>query len=239
MCHPLIEVDDLSKSYGGPPVVDGLSFTVSAGRITGFLGPNGAGKSTTMRCMVGLDRPDKGQVTFGGIVYQDLPRPASMVGCVFDGVAAHPNRRAIDHLRWVAAAQGLDTGRAARMLDEVGLASAARVKVAKFSLGMRQRLALATSLLGDPRVLLLDEPLNGLDPDGVYWMRGLLASLAEQGRAILVSSHLLAEMALTADALVVIGDGHLLAAGTLDELVDGHGSLESAYLALTRTGGVR
>lgn len=236
MLGPLIEVDHLTKTYGRHPVVDALSFRVEPGHVTGFLGPNGAGKSTTLRCMVGLDHPDAGQVTFDGLDYRTMARPSSLVGCVFDSGGAHPARRAIDHLRWVAAAQGNQGFDAASLLERVGLGHAARAKVGGFSLGMRQRLGLATALIGDPSVLLLDEPLNGLDPDGVHWMRSLLTEFAANGGTILISSHLLAELALTADHLVIITAGRLAAAGSLVELTAGFDTLEDAYFALTRGG---
>jgi ABC-2 type transport system ATP-binding protein len=233
MSSPSVEVRDLTKRYDGRAVVDQLSFDLQPGRITGFLGPNGAGKSTTMRCMVGLDRLDGGSVRIGGRSYEELPRPLSAVGAVLDDGDFHPGRSAHDHLAWVAQSQGLPAERADQLLAVVGLESVARQRVGGFSLGMRQRLGLATALVGDPSVLLLDEPLNGLDPEGVHWVRTLLRRCAAEGRTVLVSSHLLHEMAVVADHLVVIAQGRLLADQPTVDLVGRHGSLEEAFMALT------
>ena len=233
MPTPSVEVRDLTKRYDGRTVVDHLSFDLHPGRITGFLGPNGAGKSTTMRCMVGLDRLDGGSVRIGGRTYEDLPRPLAAVGAVLDDGDFHPGRSARDHLTWVAQSQGLTAGRAEELLAVVGLESVARQRVGGFSLGMRQRLGLATALVGDPAVLLLDEPLNGLDPEGVHWVRTLLRRCAAEGRTVLVSSHLLHEMAVVADHLIVIAQGRLLADQGTGDFVGHHGSLEAAFMALT------
>jgi len=234
MATPSVEVRDLTKRYDREPVVDRLTFDLQPGRVTGFLGPNGAGKSTTMRLMVGLDRPDAGEVRFGGRPFVELERPLTTVGAVLDGGGAHPGRSAVEHLRWVAASQGMARGRADQLVEEVGLGSVARRRVRTFSLGMRQRLGLATALIGDPPVLLLDEPLNGLDPEGVHWMRGLLLRFAAEGRTVLVSSHLLSEISLVADHVIVIGRGRLLADSPIADVVGTHASLEDAFMEMTR-----
>jgi ABC-2 type transport system ATP-binding protein len=216
----VIEVRDLCKSYGGKVVIDHLSFTVEPGRVTGFLGPNGAGKSTTMRLIVGLDRPTGGDATIGGIHYADLPRPLRVVGALLDAGAAHKGRSAFDHLLYLAQTQGIARRRVDEVLDLVGLHDVARERAGSFSLGMGQRLGLAAALLGDPEVLILDEPVNGLDPDGIMWIRNLVIHLAGEGRTILVSSHLMSEMAATASQLVVIGRGRLIAACTTHEFIE-------------------
>ncbi|MDT0308923.1 ATP-binding cassette domain-containing protein [Streptomyces sp. DSM 44917] len=214
-----VEVRGLSKRYGRTVAVDGLSFTVRPGRVTGLVGPNGAGKSTTMRVIVGLDRPDGGSALIGGVPYRELRRPVCAVGTTLEASAAHPGRSARDHLRWMARAAGLPGRRVAEVLELVGLASAARRAAGGFSLGMRQRLGIAAALLGDPPVLIFDEPVNGLDPEGVRWIRGLLRSLAAEGRAVLVSSHLMSELEGTADHLLVMGRGRLLADTGVRELL--------------------
>ncbi len=214
-----IEVDRLTKRFGRTLAVDGLSFDVRAGSVTGFVGPNGAGKSTTMRMILGLDRPDGGRALVNGKRYVDLRTPLCEVGALFDAGAVHPGRRASDHLLWLARSNGLPRRRVKEVLDLVGLASVARRRVRGFSLGMRQRLGIAAALLGDPPVLLLDEPVNGLDPEGIVWIRGLLRSLAAEGRAVLVSSHLMSELEDTADRLVVIGRGRLIADTGIAELL--------------------
>jgi ABC-2 type transport system ATP-binding protein len=208
----MITVSQLSKRYGKHLVVDDMSFEVAAGRVTGFVGPNGAGKSTTMRMMVGLTRPDRGEVRYGGVRYTDLLRPARVVGSVLDARCMHPGRTARDHLHAIAALSGIPHRRVGDVLHEVGLDAAAGQRAGGFSLGMRQRLALAGALLGQPVVLLLDEPSNGLDPDGIRWLRGSLRTFADQGGTVFVSSHLIAELAMFADDLVVVGGGRLLAA---------------------------
>jgi len=214
----MINVDHLTKRYGTVVAVDGLSFEVGSGRITGFLGPNGAGKTTTLRMLLGLTAPTSGTATIDGVRYRDLPQPARSVGAALDNDCFHPGRSAIEHLRITAIAAGIGRGRAAEVLGMVGLTEAAGRRVGTFSLGMRQRLTLATTLLGDPGVLILDEPLNGLDPDGIRWMRDLLCQLARDGRTVLVSSHLLAEAAQTVDDVVVINRGRLAAKGPVTEL---------------------
>jgi len=213
-----ISVDRLTKRYGSVLAVDDLSFDVEPGRVTGFLGPNGSGKTTTLRMLLGLAAPDGGTATINGVRYRDLPDPARTVGAALEADSFHPGRSAIEHLRILATAAGIPRHRAAQVLDLVGLTEAARRRVGGFSLGMRQRLTLATTLLGDPGVLILDEPLNGLDPDGIRWMRDLLRQLAGEGRTVLVSSHLLAEAAQTVDDVVVIARGRLAAQGPVAEL---------------------
>ena len=214
----MLNVDHLTKRYGTVTAVDGLSFEVGPGRVTGFLGPNGAGKTTTLRMLLGLTAPTSGTATIDGVRYRDLPNPVRTVGAALDNDSFHPGRSGIEHLRILATAAGIDRRRAAQVLDLVGLSEAGRRRVGTYSLGMRQRLTLATTLLGDPGVLILDEPLNGLDPDGIRWMRDLLRQLAGEGRTVLVSSHLLAEAAQTVDDVVVINHGRLAAQGPVAEL---------------------
>ncbi|MEU0569387.1 ATP-binding cassette domain-containing protein [Nonomuraea sp. NPDC005983] len=213
-----IEVRNLSKRYGPVTAVDDLSFTVRPGAVTAFLGPNGAGKTTTMRMMVDQVAPTSGNVTIGGRRYRDIPRPTTVVGAVFDAASFHPQHSARDHLKIYAAMGGYPGDRVEELLSLVGLAEAAGRKTGGFSTGMRQRLNLATALLGDPRVLLLDEPSNGLDPEGMAWLRSFLRGLADGGRTILVSSHVLSEVQQVADDVVVIRQGRLLTAGPLYEL---------------------
>ena len=211
----MINVSGLTKRYGDHTAVDALSFDAASGRVTGFVGPNGAGKSTTMRMMVGLTRPDAGDVRYGGVSYSDLEHPARMVGAVLDPRCMHPNRTARNHLRAMAAVSNISTSRVEAVLAEVGLESVMDQKAGQFSLGMRQRLALAGALLGDPPVLLLDEPSNGLDPDGIRWLRNHLTAYAQRGGTVFVSSHLISELSMFADDLVVVGAGKLLAAETV------------------------
>jgi ABC-2 type transport system ATP-binding protein len=215
----MIEVCELTKRYGGTVAVDGLSFTVHPGRVTGFLGPNGAGKSTTMRVILGLDAPSSGSATVNGRPYRRLPRPLRQAGALLDAGAVPGGRTAHNHLWAIAASNGIGRRRVAEVLDTVGLASAAAKRVRGFSLGMKQRLGIAAALLGDPGVLMFDEPVNGLDPEGIHWIRGLLKSLAAEGRTVLVSSHLMTEMALTAEHLIVIGRGRLVADAPVAEFV--------------------
>ncbi len=230
----MINVTALTKQYGNRRAVDDLSFRVAAGRVTGFVGPNGAGKSTTMRMMVGLARPDGGQVRYDGVPYQDLDHPARTVGSVLDPRCMHPGRTARNHLRASAALSEIEPSRVDAVLADVGLESVADQRAGGFSLGMRQRLALASALLGDPQVLLLDEPANGLDPDGIRWLRTRLRRFADAGGTVLVSSHLIAELAKFADDLVVVGGGRLIAAETVTAITDRTGlSLEDAFLAMT------
>jgi ABC-2 type transport system ATP-binding protein len=207
----MIEVRELTKRYGSTLAVDSLSFDLRPGTVTGFLGANGSGKSTTMRMMLGLDKPDAGQVRIGGQRFHDLRWPLREVGALLEARAFHPGRSARSHLAALAASNGIASRRVGEVLDMVGLTSVAGRRAGKFSLGMAQRLGIAAALLGDPPVLLLDEPVNGLDPAGIHWIRDLLRLLAAQGRVVFVSSHLISEMALMADRLVVIGQGRLLA----------------------------
>ncbi len=216
----MIEVTELSKSYGGKVVVDRLSFTVEAGRVTGFLGPNGAGKSTTMRLIVGLDHPSGGSSTIDGRRYAELSRPLTRVGALLDAEAVHPGRSAYNHLLFLAQSQGLPRRRVSEVLDLVGLHDVSSDRAGTFSLGMRQRLGIAVALLGDPQVLILDEPINGLDPDGIFWIRNLMKQLAGEGRTVFVSSHLMGEMAVTAENLIVIGRGRLIAECSMQEFID-------------------
>lgn len=207
----MIEVSGLSKHYGSVRAVDDLTFNVKPGIVTGFLGPNGAGKSTTMRMILGLDRPTAGRALINGKRYQELKNPLRQVGALLDAKSVHPARSARNHLKWIAQSNGIPTSRVDEVLGLVGLSDVAGKKAGGFSLGMGQRLGLAMSLLGDPEILILDEPVNGLDPEGIRWVRDFLKALAAEGRSVLVSSHLLSEMALTADHLVVIGRGKLVA----------------------------
>ncbi|MFF5233288.1 ABC transporter ATP-binding protein [Dactylosporangium sp. NPDC000521] len=229
----MIEVRHLSKRYGGSIVVDGVTFDVRPGRVTGFLGPNGAGKSTTIRMLLGLTTPSAGRVTFDGRSYRLMRTPLREVGALLDAATVHGGRTAYAHLRWLAASNGLPKDRVAEVLGRTGLDAVAGRRVRGFSLGMRQRLGIAAALLGDPSVLILDEPVNGLDPQGVHWIRSLLRDLAAEGRTLLVSSHLITEMALVADHLLVIGAGRLLADQSIQELTRGHATLEDAYFAVT------
>ncbi len=215
----MIEAVGLSKRYGKTVAVDDLSFTVQAGRVTGFLGPNGAGKSTTMRMILGLDAPSAGRVRIDGKRYQELHHPLRKVGALLDAKWVHPNRSARAHLRWLAKSNKLPAKRVDEVLELVGLTDVANRRAGGFSLGMSQRLGIAAALLGDPEVLLFDEPVNGLDPEGILWIRRFMHRLADEGRTVFVSSHLLSEMALTAQELVVIGRGKLISQCTTEEFV--------------------
>ena len=218
----MIAAHRLTKTYGTRTAVDGISFTVEPGRVTGFLGPNGAGKSTTMRMVLGLDRPTSGSVTVNGRRYADFPAPLREVGALLEARALHPGRSARAHLRWLAASNGIPRTRVDEVLDLVGLTAVADQRVGRFSLGMGQRLGIAAALIGDPPVVVLDEPVNGLDPEGIRWVRTLARDLAAEGRTVFVSSHLMSEMALTADHLVVIGRGRVLADCSTAEFVAQH-----------------
>jgi ABC-2 type transport system ATP-binding protein len=231
----VIEINQLTKRYQRTVAVDRLSFTVKPGVVTGFLGPNGAGKTTTIRLLLGLVAPTAGQALVNGRTYRSIHHPLHEVGALLDANAVHPNRSAINHLRWMASTNSIGPARVASTLEQVGLADAARKRVGGFSLGMRQRLGIAAALLGDPGTLILDEPVNGLDPQGVRWIRDLMRALAAEGRTVLLSSHLMSEMELTADRLVIIGRGRLIADTTVGELITSAGaaSLEDAYLWLT------
>jgi ABC-2 type transport system ATP-binding protein len=215
-----ITISRLTKRYGPVVAVDDLSFDVHPGKVTGFLGPNGSGKTTTLRILLGLAAPTSGTATIGGLPYRKLPDPARQVGAALDGNIFHPGRTAAQHLRVTATAAGIPADRVAEVLGVVGLADAAGRRVGGYSLGMRQRLSLAGALLGDPGTLVLDEPLNGLDPEGIRWMRAMLRALAAEGRAVLVSSHLLNEVAQTVDDIVVLARGRLVTQGALADLAD-------------------
>jgi ABC-2 type transport system ATP-binding protein len=214
-----IEVTGLRKRFGPTLALDGMSFTVRPGQVTGFVGPNGAGKSTTMRVILGLDAADQGSALIGGRPYKSLRHPLSHVGSLLDAAALQPSRNARNHLLWLAHSQGLGAKRVDEVIEQAGLRSAVRRKAGGYSLGMRQRLGIAAALLGDPPVLMMDEPFNGMDPEGIVWMRGFLRELAAQGRAILVSSHLMSELQDTAHHLVVVGRGHVIADISVSELI--------------------
>ena len=216
----MIEIREVTKRFGTIVAVDNLSFDVHPGRVTGFLGPNGSGKSTTMRCMLGLDRFERGTTRFDGKQYRDIDKPMFQVGSLLDAGYVHPARSGRNHLRWMAASNGIPGSRVDTVLETVGMTAVAKRKVRSYSLGMRQRLGLAGVLLGDPHTLILDEPANGLDPEGVRWIRDVLVALAREGRTILVSSHLLAEISLMADDLVVIGRGRLIEQGPVSQFID-------------------
>jgi len=227
----MIEARALTKDYGDKRAVDGLSFTVRPGIVTGFLGPNGSGKSTTMRLILGLDAPTAGDVTVNGKHYRDLPAPLHEVGALLEARSLHGGRSAYDHLRALAQTHGIPRRRVDELIDLVGLHDVARKRAGKFSLGMGQRLGIAAALLGDPSTVMLDEPVNGLDPEGIHWMRNLLKGLASEGRTVFVSSHLMSEMALTADHLIVIGRGRKIADTSTHEFV----SRASGNIVLVRT----
>ncbi|MFC9469621.1 ABC transporter ATP-binding protein [Streptomyces coelicoflavus] len=230
----MIEAKNLTKRYGDKTAVNDLSFTVEPGRVTGFLGPNGAGKSTTMRLLLGLDRPDAGEATVNGVPYRELARPLRVVGALLEARAVHTGRSAYDHLLCLAQTQGIGRRRVGEVVEQVGLGPVARKRAGGFSLGMGQRLGIAAALLGDPAALVLDEPVNGLDPEGILWIRNLMKSLAAEGRAVLVSSHLMNEMAVTADHLVVIGRGRLVADCSTEEFIER--STEQSVLVRTTDG---
>ncbi len=219
MLDAIIEVSGLRKRFGPIVALDGMTFTVQPGQVTGFVGPNGAGKSTTMRVILGLDAADEGAALVGGRPYRSLRHPLSHVGALLDAAALQPSRSARNHLLWLAHSQGLSAKRVDTVIGQAGLESAARRKAGGYSLGMRQRLGIAAALLGDPPVLMLDEPVNGMDPEGIVWMRGFLRSLAAEGRAVLVSSHLMSELQDTADHLVVVGRGTVIADTSVRELL--------------------
>jgi ABC-2 type transport system ATP-binding protein len=227
----LIDARDLTKRFGDKVAVDHLSFSVQPGRVTGFLGPNGAGKSTTMRLILGLDRPHSGSATIGGLRYVQLTRPLKTVGALLESRALHTGRSARNHLLFLAQTQGLPTRRVDEVLELTGLSDVARKRAGGFSLGMTQRLGIAAAMLGDPKVLLLDEPANGLDPEGIRWVRTFMQQLAAEGRTVFVSSHLMSEMALTADHLVVIGRGQLIAESSTQEFIE----RSSEHSVLVRT----
>jgi ABC-2 type transport system ATP-binding protein len=216
----LIEARELTKRFGDRVAVDHLSFRVEPGKVTGFLGPNGAGKSTTMRLIVGLDRPQSGSATIGGLAYHQIRKPLKTVGALLEARALHPGRSARNNLLFLAETQGFPARRVDEVIDMVGLRDVARKRVGGFSLGMTQRLGIASAMLGDPRVLMLDEPVNGLDPEGIRWVRNFMRELASEGRTVFVSSHLMSEMSVTADYLIVIGRGKLIADCTTEEFIE-------------------
>ena len=232
-----VEVRGLTKTFGRVTAMRGMSFTAPAGKVTGFLGPNGSGKTTTLRVVLGLVRPDTGAALIGGVPYGRLARPRRTVGALLEASGFHPGRRARDHLLVLADAAGVAGTRVDEVLGQVGLAAAADRRVREFSLGMRQRLGLAGALLGDPQVLLLDEPANGLDPAGIAWLRGLLRGLADDGRTVIVASHVLSEIAQTADHVVIVSDGQVRFAGALGDIGASGNALESAFLKLTAAAG--
>ncbi|MER2133239.1 MAG: ABC transporter ATP-binding protein [Arthrobacter sp.] len=219
----MIEAHGLSKRYGSKTAVDNVSFTVEPGKVTGFLGPNGAGKSTTMRMIVGLDRPTSGNVTINGKPYAKHKAPLHEVGALLDAKAVHTRRSAYNHLRAMAATHGISNKRVNEVIELTGLGPVAKKRVGGFSLGMGQRLGIAVAMLGDPHTLILDEPVNGLDPEGVLWVRNLARGLAAEGRTVFLSSHLMSEMAVTADHLIVIGRGRIIANAPIQEIIDGGG----------------
>ena len=228
-----IEVRGLTKTFGRVTAVRDVSFTAPAGKVTGLLGPNGSGKTTTLRVALGLVQASGGEALVGGVRYAQLTRPRRVVGAMLESTGFHPGRRARDHLRVLAAADDIPAKRVEEVLDLAGLTEAARRPVRQFSLGMRQRLGLAAAMLGDPQVLVLDEPANGLDPGGAAWLRGTLRDLAGQGRTIVVASHVLGEVTLTADHVVILSAGELRFAGPLSDIGPTHTALESAFLNLT------
>jgi ABC-2 type transport system ATP-binding protein len=231
--HPVVNVSSLTKRYGSLTAVEDLTFSLDAGTVTGFLGPNGAGKSTTLRLLLGLAEPTLGEALVFGRRYRDLDAPAQRVGAVLESSDFHPGRSGRNHLRAMAVAAGIPPSRVEEVLQVVDLTSAANRRVGTYSLGMRQRLGLAGAHLGDPELLILDEPANGLDPAGVHWLRAFLRRFADEGRTVLISSHVLAEVAQTVDHVVIIDRGHLLANARLDELTAAGDSLEDRYLELT------
>jgi len=231
----MITARGLTKHYGRTVAVRDLTFTVRPGVVTGFLGPNGAGKSTTMRMLIGLDRPDAGQATVNGKPYRELRQPLRQVGAMLEARSFHPGRSARAHLRALADSNAIPGRRVEEVLGLVGLAAAGGRRAGKFSLGMAQRLGIAAAMLGDPPIVILDEPVNGLDPEGVRWIRNLMKSLAGEGRTVLISSHLISEVAQTADELIVIGQGRLLAHTTVAELAATADSLEDAFFRLTES----
>jgi len=235
----VITIEHLSKRYRQSMAVDDVTFTAVPGRVTGFLGPNGAGKSTTLRILLGLTSATSGTATIGGRRYAELRDPLRTVGAMLDGAGAVPERRAVDHLRWIAQSNRIPRSRVDEVLGLVDLERARSQRVRTFSLGMTQRLGIAAALLGDPQVVVLDEPTNGLDPAGIRWIRTLMREFAAQGRTVLVSSHQMAEMADTVDDLVIIDRGRVLVHGTLGAVVAGHPSLEDAFFAALAAGAAR
>lgn len=229
----MLTIDGLTKRHGSRTVISDVTFHALPGRVTGFLGPNGAGKSSTLRVLLGLDRPAAGSALIDGQLYRNLRDPLRTVGSMLDGSGAHPSRTARNHLAWVALSNGIPPHRVNAVLEQVGLEDAGRTRVGKFSLGMGQRLGIAAALLGEPRALVLDEPVNGLDPEGIRWIRGLLRGHADAGGTVLLSSHLMSEVAEIADDLVVITDGRIVKAGPVAEVTAGYATLEDAFFGLT------
>lgn len=229
----MLSIDNLNKRRGSRVILSDVTFRAEPGRVTGFLGPNGAGKSSTLRILLGLDRATSGSALVAGLPYRSLRSPLRTVGSVLDGSGAHRSRTARDHLAWVARSNGIPRRRVGEVLEQVGLADAGRTRVSRFSLGMGQRLGLAAALLGEPGVLVLDEPVNGLDPEGIRWLRRLLRAHADAGGTVLLSSHLMSEVAEIADDLVVISGGRIAATGPLREVTAGYGNLEEAFFTLT------
>ncbi|WP_182897373.1 ABC transporter ATP-binding protein [Microbispora sp. H10830] len=232
----MITIDNLVKRRGSTTILSGVSFRARPGRVTGLLGPNGAGKSSTLRILLGLDRATSGTALIGSVPFVKLRDPLATVGAMLDGSGAHRARTGRAHLRWVARSAGLPRARVDEVLEIVGLTNAASKRVGGYSLGMGRRLGLATALLGDPEVLVLDEPVNGLDPDGIRWIRTFLRERAASGRTVLLSSHLMGELAATVDDVVIVNEGEVVADGTVDEVTGPYGTLEDAFFALT-TGG--
>ena len=233
----MLSISGLSKRHGSRTVLSDVTFQARPGRVTGFVGPNGAGKSSTLRILLGMDRPTAGAALVDGRPYRKLRDPLRAVGSMLDGSGAHRSRTARNHLTWVARAGGIPKRRVPEVLDQVGLADAGRTRVGRFSLGMGQRLGLAAALLGEPAALVLDEPVNGLDPEGIRWIRGLLRGHADAGGTVLLSSHLMGEVAEIADDLVVIAGGRIVTAGPLDQVIAGYATLEDAFFALTAAAG--
>ena len=229
----MIEIRNITKRYGAKTAVDNVSFIASPGRVTGFLGPNGAGKSTTLRILLGLDRADSGQALVGGRPYVTLKQPLRSLGAMLDGASSVAGRRGVDHLRWIAQSNRIPHQRIKEVLDVVGLTDAAKTRVGKYSLGMKQRLGLAAALLGKPSVLVLDEPVNGLDPEGIRFIRRFRRRYANEGNTVLLSSHLMSEVAETVDDVVIINKGRIVSTGSLNQITEGFNSLEDAFFALT------
>lgn len=236
----MLEINNLVKHRGSQEILSGISFKARPGRVTGFLGPNGAGKSSTIRILLGLDRATSGSALINGKPFSELHNPLATVGAALDGSGAHRMRTGRAHLRWIARAAGLSNSRVEEVLEIVGLTNAADKRVGKYSLGMGRRLGMAAALLGDPAILVLDEPVNGLDPEGIRWIRTFLRKRAESGNTVLLSSHLIGELAETVDDVVIIKQGTIVADGTLDEVIGNHSTLEKAFFARTsdHAGGV-
>lgn len=233
----VIQINQLTKRHGSREILKGIHFEVKPGRVTGFLGPNGAGKSSTLRILLGLDYATSGTALIHGVPYAKLPNPLTTVGAVLDGLGAHRLRTGRAHLSWIAQAAGIPRERIDEVLEQVGLAHAASKRVGSYSLGMARRLGLAAALLGDPEILILDEPTNGLDPEGIRWIRAFLRERAATGRTVLLSSHLMGETATTVDDIVIIHQGQIVANGTLAEIVGTHHTLEAAFFAVTSSNG--